>query len=696
MISLTKLLEQFNVDISEEDKIKYLQEGYYNIIKKLKLEQSIHPVRLNRAGKLDGFNYKGQIVSTGSEIAFKQLKSILNCDIVQEHKEGYDTNPVEIGDPLQNNFGYENFEQVNEEQKSKVELAVEGTDLISTKFDDSFFMMTSYTYPYPVMAISNPNIFFFSGRETFTANPNLLSLIDFGQEYEVGYIGGKSSTELFFNDHEDLYVQSKDTPLSGRLNEFIDIASVQDDTTETYSPASFYDLILDKQIVAISNIDYIPLLYNKTYDRETIITNFNIILEEGIVIYKSNSGIVVCIYNQLSSYLSNYPPISVSISEFESILLGIDNKLYEDLTEIRSTGKVYEDYTMPAIEPYVPYQLDLYSIFNNTITEPPEWLGSRSEILDRILDKSSVCTLINNTFDLDDGTLFLGSISNYKDVSAACDTDEYHGKNTLKCCGSVFSILDLVSSGFSKIEKLTGMFSINVNYLTFVDAIGIKKRLVSFLSSSTTLNAINTYSQSMYSCILTKTHSYVDSSGGSYGAKQTELLQLVNLSTDSVSLLADGVYCSDDMVDIMLAWFTANISGDEISRFIDTHGMIISSINFLNYFLDIALDGNPYINLDRGLDRGYVISDDSIIDKLNFEHDTSYVESTKCDIIDRMFDKGIVEIGNAIDNYIFPEQRLEYKDVARVSNISKVGLTAQEAYYAAKTLLEDGEGGGPA
>ncbi len=140
-----------DVPLTDTEKIALLQESYEEVIQMVNLEQSIHPIKLNRAGRLDHFKFKGVIVGSGSEVAFKHIKSQLKCGIVNSYTDEYTRDTVEVGKIGDTDYGFTDFDQVNNEHKSVPQLFNNGVDIISTTFDNTFFLMTGYVYPHPIL-----------------------------------------------------------------------------------------------------------------------------------------------------------------------------------------------------------------------------------------------------------------------------------------------------------------------------------------------------------------------------------------------------------------------------------------------------------------------------------------------------------------------------------------------------------------
>ena len=150
----SELLTLFNNGGSIDEKTEYLQQAYEDVIKKLRLDMSIHPLRFTSACRLEGFNYKGKIVESNSELAFKEIVNILKVDhgIDETVEYTYDT-PL-FGNVNADEYGYTDFDKTNNNQLTVPEIYVRGTDLINiTDVDDKdmFVLLEGYVYPYPVL-----------------------------------------------------------------------------------------------------------------------------------------------------------------------------------------------------------------------------------------------------------------------------------------------------------------------------------------------------------------------------------------------------------------------------------------------------------------------------------------------------------------------------------------------------------------
>jgi len=83
-------------EIKLANNLKYAQLAYYEVVQKLRLFPSVHPVVFTKACTIGGFDNPITITTSNSVLAFKEVKDLVNCTIGLPDSEAYtiDTTPV--------------------------------------------------------------------------------------------------------------------------------------------------------------------------------------------------------------------------------------------------------------------------------------------------------------------------------------------------------------------------------------------------------------------------------------------------------------------------------------------------------------------------------------------------------------------------------------------------------------------------
>jgi len=167
------ILEQHGVPSG--DTVVYLQKAYDYVVQSIRLDQTVLPVRFDRAmeiPKFDDTDSYGHIQGHNSEVCIKDIIAPMNTDSDTHYDEEYTRTTMEIGE-----IGKENYylgisrdvngdpfiddghitindgEDIVEFEKPKL-YQIDDT-IINTRSDNSFMLMQVYQYPYPVMLSSN-------------------------------------------------------------------------------------------------------------------------------------------------------------------------------------------------------------------------------------------------------------------------------------------------------------------------------------------------------------------------------------------------------------------------------------------------------------------------------------------------------------------------------------------------------------
>lgn len=148
-MTLTKYLTLMPKGITATaDKYAYIQEAYETVVKKLRLDPSVHPLRFTNHIKLDNFNYKGELVVSQSEIAFKQFNGFVQVDDLETDQNFGTVGTALIGNLDSADYDYTDFDQVNEYHNTVPIIYRIGTSIVCTMMDDTFFLINAYVYPY--------------------------------------------------------------------------------------------------------------------------------------------------------------------------------------------------------------------------------------------------------------------------------------------------------------------------------------------------------------------------------------------------------------------------------------------------------------------------------------------------------------------------------------------------------------------
>lgn len=161
-MTLSEVLNQLeNKGMTQDEALDNLQSSYNFIIQHIRLTQSVHPVRFNRAfkiAKLGESEHYAQLNPVGSEMCFKEILSFIKTDDSKEYNEFYNLSNLSVGDMSIAGFGWDDFDLVNDEHTSAPCIYQIGSDIVSTNVEDCFCMMQGYVYPYFCKTVNGQNI----------------------------------------------------------------------------------------------------------------------------------------------------------------------------------------------------------------------------------------------------------------------------------------------------------------------------------------------------------------------------------------------------------------------------------------------------------------------------------------------------------------------------------------------------------
>jgi len=175
--------------IPSNEVVSYLQKSYDYIVQSIRLNQTIVPLRFNRAMKHakygDTSNY-AKIVNSNSEQCFKEIIAPLNTNESISYTDRYTTGDVTVGKIVDSpsDYNYVDFDEVNERHTVNPSLYWIGGNIVNTLFEDTFFLAQVYTYPYLVTLNLELSIVV-SDIENVTAGSTIS--IEWVQNY-VGYV----------------------------------------------------------------------------------------------------------------------------------------------------------------------------------------------------------------------------------------------------------------------------------------------------------------------------------------------------------------------------------------------------------------------------------------------------------------------------------------------------------------------------
>lgn len=136
---------------SKESNIySFVQLAYEDVVNKIRLEQHMFPVIMQKAFKCDRLKTKFDIGN--NKIAFKEIRTLNNSTIINPIESNEDIGTLEVFSFDPGNFhgiGEVRFDAVNEDHETVPELEIKG-DIVqcSNITGDVFFFIYGYPYPY--------------------------------------------------------------------------------------------------------------------------------------------------------------------------------------------------------------------------------------------------------------------------------------------------------------------------------------------------------------------------------------------------------------------------------------------------------------------------------------------------------------------------------------------------------------------
>ncbi len=158
--------------------------AYETVVKKIRLDPTAFPARLNASARVGGFANPAYLLN-GSEVAFKEVHTIDGVEFETEHDESYNVNSLILGDDSGEGFGFADFDTLNDSHETQPIIHWAGTDIICTNLDAAFIWITGYAYPYFVThgdpyeddnahSYEIPSMVALHGPDNLTVDPVLL------------------------------------------------------------------------------------------------------------------------------------------------------------------------------------------------------------------------------------------------------------------------------------------------------------------------------------------------------------------------------------------------------------------------------------------------------------------------------------------------------------------------------------------
>lgn len=151
-------------NMSDADALSLLNEAYKDAVKKIRLYPSIHPVVIDQSCVIGGFESPVIINTSLSQLCFKEIIAIHNCDIVtectvdREENDAYSQDVMTIGTEF---LGYTEAEYraFNNNWNSKPSIFNIGKRFIVTNFDTpALVYVAGFLYPHPMKSVNGKYI----------------------------------------------------------------------------------------------------------------------------------------------------------------------------------------------------------------------------------------------------------------------------------------------------------------------------------------------------------------------------------------------------------------------------------------------------------------------------------------------------------------------------------------------------------
>lgn len=170
--------------LDQDTAISYMQDAYDMVIKKIRLDKSMHPLRVSGAGQMGGFKYPVILSPSGSKMAFKSVTGWLKTNLEQSEYsdvsvEYIDSVDVTESDLYRSFYSSKENDNINVSGNKIVNTSTSSTsDMLTIEYDDdsvdisvidhddlypivnengecedNIFFVSGYAYPYPLLVI---------------------------------------------------------------------------------------------------------------------------------------------------------------------------------------------------------------------------------------------------------------------------------------------------------------------------------------------------------------------------------------------------------------------------------------------------------------------------------------------------------------------------------------------------------------
>jgi len=148
----TDVFSNMPSELTQLQKVAYLQTAYEFVVKKLRLDPTVLPIMITgQRVKISGFEYKLNTVTVNSEVAIKEIKSFAGLEFTNPLDEDrYTLGAGLVGNVGDTDHGFEAvaFAAVNDTHTTSPEIYWSGTDLTCANLTSSLIVIQSFVYPY--------------------------------------------------------------------------------------------------------------------------------------------------------------------------------------------------------------------------------------------------------------------------------------------------------------------------------------------------------------------------------------------------------------------------------------------------------------------------------------------------------------------------------------------------------------------
>lgn len=165
-MNLKRYIELNNTlnSLTEDELFSYLQKAYRIVVDYIKIDPSLYPVLMrNKAHLFGSWDNVCARVKTGSEIRFKEVKTIPHVDFVQSTSTLVDitnNDRLLVGELDLDKYGFESlYDTMNNNHSVTPIICNQHNYYECTNYDEcinAFFIIQAYQYPYPVLVADNP------------------------------------------------------------------------------------------------------------------------------------------------------------------------------------------------------------------------------------------------------------------------------------------------------------------------------------------------------------------------------------------------------------------------------------------------------------------------------------------------------------------------------------------------------------